>query len=333
MVLPTLAVLLGVGTDVEPFRLVFVLRTLRVLRLFKALRTVPWFRTAWRLIYGLLTSGNAIVSTLALLLLVLFMFACLGAEVISKDVHLQTHDATRAIIDQHFSSLPRIMLTLFSFVCADSIAMIYIPIVLERPALSIYFVLLILVVSVSLMNLVTAALVEGALRHANQDEELLKSDLHRKLKSVLPGLLTAFREHDIDGNGTLSREEMRKMSVKHLPKDLWVLVQKAGFSSLDELFALMDTSGDNGVSYEEFIEGLLNILTMPMSLTWFRTFRKLEDVHFILDEMRGSQRLACPWTIHRSTRASDNMIGPRPATWTRDSAEAYKHDSVRVEKL
>eukprot|EP00930_Biecheleria_cincta_P039477 TRINITY_DN27139_c0_g1_i1.p1 TRINITY_DN27139_c0_g1~~TRINITY_DN27139_c0_g1_i1.p1 ORF type:complete len:610 (-),score=59.32 TRINITY_DN27139_c0_g1_i1:26-1825(-) len=291
VLLPTLSVWRGLSADVEPFRLVFVLRTLRILRLFKALRTVPWFRTAWRLIYGLLTSGNAIASTLALLLLVLFMFACLAAEVISQDPHLRTHPTTRVIIDQHFSSLPRITLTLFSFVCADSVTTVYTPIILERPVLSLYFVLLILVVSVSLMNLVTAALVEGALRHANQDEELFKADLQRKLKSVLPGLLHTFRDHDVDGNGTLSREEMKNMSVKHLPKDLWALVQQAGFASLDELFDVMDTSGDNEVSYDEFVEGLLNLLTMPMSLTSFRTFRKLEELRVSLMEIHGRDRL------------------------------------------
>lgn len=36
--------------------------------------------TVWRLVYGLLTSHNAMFSTLALIVLTLYIFACLGVE-------------------------------------------------------------------------------------------------------------------------------------------------------------------------------------------------------------------------------------------------------------
>jgi len=36
------------------------------------------FRTVWRLVYGLLTSGNAMLSTFFILLLTLYIYACLG---------------------------------------------------------------------------------------------------------------------------------------------------------------------------------------------------------------------------------------------------------------
>ena len=45
----------------------------------KAIRMLHMFRTVWRLVYGLLTSGNTMLSTFFILLLTLYIFACLGA--------------------------------------------------------------------------------------------------------------------------------------------------------------------------------------------------------------------------------------------------------------
>lgn len=45
----------------------------------KAIRMLHMFRTVWRLVYGLLTSGNAMLSTFFILLLTLYIFGCLGA--------------------------------------------------------------------------------------------------------------------------------------------------------------------------------------------------------------------------------------------------------------
>ena len=46
--------------------------------LWEALRMLRIFRTVWRLVYGLLTSGNAMLSTFFILLLTLYIYACLG---------------------------------------------------------------------------------------------------------------------------------------------------------------------------------------------------------------------------------------------------------------
>ena len=135
---------------------VIVVRSLRLLRLVRALRMLRWFRTAWRLVFGLLTSGTTMTSTLGLVLLTLYVSACLGVELISKDAILTTDPTTEHIVQHHFGSLSMTMLTLAQFVTLDSIADIYRPLVYLKPALVVYFSGIILVLSISLMNLVTA---------------------------------------------------------------------------------------------------------------------------------------------------------------------------------
>ena len=141
----------GIGLANE----VIVVRALRLLRLVRALRMLRWFRTAWRLVFGLLTSGTTMTSTLGLVLLTLYVSACLGVELISKDPVLMTHPSTGHIVEDRFGSLPMTMLTLAQFVTLDSIANIYVPLVYQKPILVVYFSGIILVLSISLMNLVT----------------------------------------------------------------------------------------------------------------------------------------------------------------------------------
>ncbi|CAK9090225.1 Cation channel sperm-associated protein 1 (CatSper1), partial [Durusdinium trenchii] len=172
----------------SPIAKVLVVRSLRLLRLVRAIRMLHMFRTVWRLVYGLLTSWNAIISTFFILLLTLYIFACLGVEVITRDSTLAADPSTAWIVEYHFGSLHRTMLTLFSFVSADSISAVYMPIVIVRPEYIIYFVAVILTVSVALMNLVTAVLVEGALANAANDKELSRHDMKQKAEMGGRGL-------------------------------------------------------------------------------------------------------------------------------------------------
>merc|ERR1712232_150744 len=117
---------------------VLIFRLLRLLRLLRALRLVPVLRTAWSLTYGLLTSTNAMISTLALLVLSLYLFACLGIEIIAKDPIF----AGDEIVKYRFGSLLSIMLTLVQFVTMDSISMLYVPLIKKKPVLALYFLII-----------------------------------------------------------------------------------------------------------------------------------------------------------------------------------------------
>lgn len=226
------------------------------------------------------------------------------------------------------------MLTLFSFVTEDSVAAIYTPLILERPGLAVYFLSLVLIVSVALMNLVTAVLVEAAIKMANLDQEQQRFDTQRRLRQALPELLRAFHDSDKDGNGSLSREEMQKMSTQHLPVEVTHMLEEAGLESIDEVFSLLDISGDEEVSYEEFLTGFLNMLAMPMSLTTFRITKMLENSFHLLDEIkrraesmdekvRTQSALDRDWltkTMNNAWAAMDNdhrcnkLVPPTPGT-------------------
>ncbi|CAK9090226.1 Voltage-dependent calcium channel type A subunit alpha-1 (Cacophony protein) [Durusdinium trenchii] len=295
-----------VGNIVEPiltssnggengFAQILVVRSLRLLRLVRAIRMLHMFRTVWRLVYGLLTSGNAMLSTFFILVLTLYIFACLGVEFVTKDPLLATHPLTADIVDYNFSSLQRTMLTLISFIHADSIKEVYEPIIIVRPAMIIFFVSVILTVSVSLMNLVTAVLVEGALQNAANDKELSRHDLRLKVKKFAPKIMEVFVEIDKDGSGTIDRDELSQIKLSELPFEL----STEHVSSLEDLFDMLDVDGKGTLTSTEFADGLLQLLTMDMPIHTMKTFKLLHLHGTLLHDIDGKlQHLQKALTMH-----------------------------------
>jgi len=266
-----------------PFAKILVVRSFRLLRLVRAIRMLHMFRTVWRLVYGLLTSGNAMLSTFFILLLTLYIFACLGVELIRKDPALLRDETTREIVHYHFGSLQRTLLTLVSFVSADSIAQVYMPLCIVRPFLITYFIAVILTISVSLMNLVTAVLVEGALANAANDKELSRHDMKQKVRKFAPKVMQVFAEIDEDGSGTIDRHEVSKINLDQLPIEL----NSEHVSSLEDLFDMLDVEDKGTLTQAEFADGLLNLLTMDVPIHQMKTFKLLQLHSSSLEHIKG----------------------------------------------
>merc|ERR1712008_47448 len=134
----------------------------------------------WRIAYCLLTSFDIWISFLSLMGMALFVFGCLGVELITLDTEHFTTPDLQGIINTYFSSLFTIILFLVQFITLDSIAEVYMPLIKAKPILALYFGLLLLVVSIALMNLVLANIVEHALASATNDKEKFDSKLREK---------------------------------------------------------------------------------------------------------------------------------------------------------
>ena len=106
-----------------------------------------------------------------LLTFILYIFVCIGFELLTQSSLRREDSEFRFIIVEWFSDLPTIMLTLIQFVCLDSVGAIYRPLIMKQFHLSFYFIAFILVVPIVLMNLVTAVIVNSAVEQAEQDKE------------------------------------------------------------------------------------------------------------------------------------------------------------------
>jgi len=270
-------------------------------------------------------------STLALIVLILYMFACLGLELITKNEAIRSHPELDDFVELNFSSLFVTMVTLLQFVTLDSINAVYGPLVRVYPALLLYFLPLLLIVSVSLMNMVTAVLVEGALSQANNDREARRHYVVKKVKEESPIYKALFRQLDTDNSQTISVGELEGVDLNDFPPIFKKALQDFKFESMIELFEVLDGDVSGSITEEEFVDGLLNlslaefnqvppevilILKLSRSLT-----RRIGDLSQQQVDMRGDlHQLYADLAHHRvdNSRRSLNKgirvdFEPRPA--------------------
>lgn len=128
-------------------------------------------------------------------------------ELIAKDSYLRNHHATGSIVEDctcrpnlispmflvsvsrsgrqnHFWGLDKSFYTLLQFVTLDDIADVYYPLILEKPYLGGFFFPILIFISIGLMNLVTASLVENAMQTAAIEAEEERLKLKKKVKGV-----------------------------------------------------------------------------------------------------------------------------------------------------
>ncbi|CAJ1333186.1 unnamed protein product [Effrenium voratum] len=260
----------------EGFEKVLVVRGLRLLRLARVFRMVHHFKIIWRLVYGLLTAGQTIFSTTVLILLSLFIFACVAVELIAKDVELNNHETTKAIVEHNFAGVGRSMMTLMQFVTLDGLAEFYYPLILLKPWLVLYFLPILVFVSIGLLNLVTAALVENAMDNAEAraDEERLR--LKRRVRGALPALLDIFRELDKDASGLITHEEVDEVPIDILPPRV---LDSVYVDNMRDIFDLLDVNGAGVLTQMEFVEGLLNLCLLDMPMWTMQQMKLLKLMH------------------------------------------------------
>lgn len=70
--------------ELAGFEKVLVARGLRLLRLLRVLRMVHQFKIIWRLVYGFLTAWETIFASALLIIISLFIFACIAVEAMDQ---------------------------------------------------------------------------------------------------------------------------------------------------------------------------------------------------------------------------------------------------------
>ena len=247
-----------VGASKEQLGPFMVLRVLRLLRLARAVRLFSQFKPLWMLVNGLLSSAGTMAYTFVLMILILFLFANMAIELITKDEELRSkNEEFDALVKLYFPDLFTTMMTLVQFVTLDDIGAIYRPMVpLKRAELVIFFGLFLLVVSISLMNLVTAVIVEGSLDQANADKEVNNAYKKAKMRELIPTIRHLFKEMDADGDGLCDLHEV----LTAPPEIQQELGKVMGTDNLVELFEILDIDGSGSLDLDEFVDGISKLV-------------------------------------------------------------------------
>lgn len=216
-----------------------------------------------------------------ILIIILYIYACLAMELITRSASRTESDAFDQIAADNFDGIFITMLTLLQFVTADSMAAVYIPLIRESPlTLLPYFASCILIVTITLQCLVTAVIVESAFALGAQDQEFARTQQVIALNKAMPQIRDVFLHLDSDGNRALTWEEFSRCD----PKVKSIIEASVGEIQLLHLFDYLDTDGSGQVSLDEFCNGLikLSVAKMPIELLQMQTmlnkFQRLNDV-------------------------------------------------------
>eukprot|EP00929_Paragymnodinium_shiwhaense_P100947 TRINITY_DN6364_c0_g1_i5.p1 TRINITY_DN6364_c0_g1~~TRINITY_DN6364_c0_g1_i5.p1 ORF type:complete len:627 (-),score=86.08 TRINITY_DN6364_c0_g1_i5:276-2156(-) len=235
-----------------------VVRILRGVRIARVARVTVQLRTLWLLMAGLAHSATTIIWTCVLIGSITYIFAIVGMELAGSQ-ELPTDTEAAIIASEHFGTLMGAMMTLLQVLTLDSAGAIYRPLIMQSDRLltsflyAVYFLLYIFVVSIALMNLVMAVMVEGSMSQAAEDAELIARLERNKKTRMLPEIVAMFDALDLDESGEISEEELYcapdtlKERLAHI----------TGFSKPVEFVHLLDTDGNGHLKVEEFMHGLL----------------------------------------------------------------------------
>lgn len=257
-----------------------VFRTVRMLRLARAVRLLVRFRTLWMLLRGLLSSLGTMVYTLLILVIVMYVLSSIGLELIVYHPELSSPEPNEEfvhLVETHWSSLPAVMLTLLQFVCHES--EIFRPLV-ELDVreggclLLIYFVGVVLILPIVLLNLVTAIIVNGAMEGAMADKEAQQLYDDRLKTKMVKQLKVMFSRIDQDGSGELSLEEL--MTVNEA--DLAVLCNLTSFTNVEDLFAAVDLDGSGRVTIDVFCDGIHQAAVSKVPIETQKMARQIDSM-------------------------------------------------------
>merc|ERR1712007_68692 len=106
--------------------------------------------------------------------------------------------------------------------------------------------------SVAIMNIITAMLVDSAIAISALDAEVQRNQL-RKLK---PKIHEAFQRIDVNGSGTLTKEEVMS-SLELLSNSVQKVLKEQDHS---EIFEILDVDNSGEITETEFVEGVFALM-------------------------------------------------------------------------
>lgn len=262
--------------------MILIMRIFRLAKLARTIRLLSQFRPLWMLVSGLLSSVGTMFYILILLIVILFVFACVSVELFAKNTRLREDPVFDSYVERYWADLPVSVLTLIQFVNLDGIGAIYTPMVHAEPTMILYFATFMLIVSICLMNMVTAVIVENSFEQAKTDRDFAKSERSRALQKLMPQVREIFQKLDLDGSGNVTLEEFVNAD-KSVQEDLEKICQT---DDLVELFEMLDLDGSGSVEIDEFCDQLANFGTVDQPFINVRLMKQMEFIRRDLKENR-----------------------------------------------
>lgn len=294
-------ILKPLGYESEFIRKLQVLRILRIVRLVRMIRSIPFFREMWIMMRGLIECGRTLFWTYVMILAVLFLFGVFAVDIIAKDEAFIHDDAVQDL----FGTLDRAMFTLTQIMTLDSWTFIARPMMAKAQWVVIYYVALILLICMVLLNLITAVIVENAFQIVHEDEETIAQEKGKQMEQEMEEFAELFRELT-KGTGQLRFEEFKDAAETNPDVIQKLTVLEIEMNELEELWELLD-DGDGLVTSQEFSDGLRKVRGEVKAKELMECIRQMRKMH----NRTSKQRKRCNLALEAGETMLDSVSRSR----------------------
>jgi hypothetical protein len=248
-------------------------------------------------------SLGTVIPACIMILLTVYVFACIGIEMMVRSATLTEDPDTTKVIQNNFSSLPVAMATLIQFASGDSMADIYKPLVKKVWYLAIYFGAVWLAMTITLMNLITAVIVDNAITESDADRERERHMKRKRLRALQPTIKQIFQEliNHASMDGPCPRTSTDKICLSisgmrsalrgmlatrtiELPADIREILHA---DRLVEVCDYLDFDRSGEIDEDEFTNGIFSLMLQAVPI---ETTQMLQLLRSQSDALRRLQR-------------------------------------------
>lgn len=259
-----------------------VLRALRLVRLVRVISRHPAFHEVWLLLRGLSESMRTLFWTTVVIFFITYVFAIFGVVLMSTTIKKSYIDAPVSSDEQQTledlvemtDGIWPLMFTLVQVLTLDSWTSFVREMMKYSPWCWVYFYLYVAFAVFVLMNLVTAIIVDNALKNSQKDSEAVLAEKEKEFRAALAQFQSLFELMDVDGNGELTREEF-KIAFEDPQIEMKLKMLDIQMKDCEEIFDLLD-SGDGVLSLDEFFEGLTSMAGLAQSKDMFKVLKRVD---------------------------------------------------------
>eukprot|EP00931_Biecheleriopsis_adriatica_P101671 TRINITY_DN76762_c0_g1_i1.p1 TRINITY_DN76762_c0_g1~~TRINITY_DN76762_c0_g1_i1.p1 ORF type:complete len:635 (+),score=74.16 TRINITY_DN76762_c0_g1_i1:61-1965(+) len=232
------------------------LRFMRIARLLRAMRLLLAIPEFYMLLTGIASSVRAILFGSVCLVSALILWAIIVVQVIHPvNASISYEGCERC--SRGFASVQAAALTLFqSVVAGDSWGLISVRVIEKEPWTAFILVAIVVTISLGIMNLILAVIVERAAEAREKDVETKRKNKLKTQRIEMMKLATYCERMDEDSSGTLSLEELLEGRRNSVDIDKLFTDMDLHAEDLATMFSVLDEDRSGDVSYLEFIKSL-----------------------------------------------------------------------------
>lgn len=302
-----------------------ILRTLRMVRVFRISRLVISFHDLYSLVTGLTNSFRTLAWAAALIFLMLTMFSILAVEFLDPLMaeldEASMFEPTCYWCGHAFENIMHANLTFFQIISGDGFSTLTRPIIEKHPWTSLFFGIVIFTMIFGLMNLITAVIVDTAVQAREADVLSEAHRLEEGRKEAWRCFTSLCASLDKDGSGDISIQELEAGVHEHPELQAHLSVLGVEDDDLQMVFEILDPDDDGVLTHKEFATHLYKMKTQSLQTTCSHI------KHYVVGMSRNMKSIR--QTILPGSRDAGSRITQRGArTTVAHSTSAVKDENT-----